>query len=146
MILDQLAAFFPEATPLTLSTAANSAAVNVPALAGRLDPIHYHVSITASVAAGKTASVALRLLESDDEAFASPTELASMSVSLPAGSSSTVKFYDLPSVARKEWVKLQATAASNDSSAAIAIGSGFSMDVLRPYEAGQYRDKGKAVA
>ena len=146
MILDQLATFFDERDPaLTLATATPSKAVNVPALAGRLDPIHCFIDIKATVATSKSGSVAVALQEADDEAFTVPAVILALTFPLVAGVNDVLEFFDLPAGARKEFVRLSVTATSNDSAAVVKVRAGVTQDVYRPYERGQYRDKGRVV-
>lgn len=145
MILDRLATFFDNVT-LALSTATPSAAVNVPALAGRLDPIHCFVSVKGALASNKTGSVAVVLQEADDEAFTTPAAILTLNFVLAVGANDFLEFFALPASARKPFVRLSATATSTDTTAAPAISAGVSMDVIHPYAPGQYRDKGQVVA
>ena len=144
MILDSLATFFDKTT-LTLATAKPSAVVNVPALAGRLDKIHCYASIKGAIAASKTGSVALVLQEADEPGFATPVPILTLSFPLAVGNNDILEFFDLPRGARREFVRLLATATSSDTGAVIKISSGVTMDVLEPYAPGQYRDHGEVV-
>jgi hypothetical protein len=146
MILDRMATFFEKDEPLVLATAKPSKPVNVPALAGRLDDIHWYLKVSGAVAASKTGSVTVVVQEADDKTFTSPSTVDTIVIPLAVGANSIMKFLDLPRTLTKEFVRLSATAASTDTAMAATIEAGISMDVLEPYVAGQYRRDGEVIA
>jgi hypothetical protein len=146
MITDSLATFFDE-TALTLGVATPSKAVNVPALAGRLDSeIHFFIKFGGTVAASKTGSVTVVFQEAADLAFTTPVALPSPPAwTLAVGANEVFEFFDIPKSAKRPFFRLLVTAASTDTACVVKIQSGVTMDVFAGYDKTQYRDKGKVV-
>ena len=136
MIIDQFCVFFDN---VDAAATADSPGVNVSPYAGRDEPVNITVILSGSN--GGTASLAVKLQESDDNAAF--TDVSTYTLAKPDAAGASLAFA-LPYPVKKKFVRL--SYALTGTPAGLKVFAAVTRDHFAPYAEGQYIDHGKVVA
>ena len=136
MIIDQLCMFFDN---VAVAATADSPGINVSPYAGRNEPVN--VTVILSGSNGGTASMAIKLQESGDNAAF--TDVSTYTLAKPDAAGASLTFA-LPYPVKKKFVRL--SYALTGAPAGLKVFAAVTRDHFAPYSDGQYIDHGKVVA